>query len=172
MVFEGELLSYEFDEDPDGDGLQSSADPAIWTFSVRWVYKGTARQTEAIYSAVSGASCGLEIPEAGTFYVFANWITADDPEPGFPIGELRADLCGGTRLVDVGPVALDPTVEPVAPIATAPTTTTPLAPSSQSATEDLAEPFTGGGVFVVGFIAVGIVGAFIASRIAKRSREA
>ena len=169
-VFEGELLSYEFDEDPDGDGTIGSTDPAVWTFAVTAVYKGDARQTETIYSASSGASCGLEIPKEGTFFVFANWITADNAEPGYPIGELTAGLCGGTRAVSAGPLDLDPTIEPVAPIADAPTTTTTLVRPTTGA-EEIAEPLTGGGVFVVGFIAVGIIGAFIAARIAKRSRE-
>jgi len=172
VVFQGELLSYDFVQDPDGDGISSSADPAVWTFAVTDVFKGEARQTTAIYSANSGASCGLEIPQQGTFYVFANWIGADTPEPGYPIGELTAGLCGGTRADGPDVLNLDPPIEPVAPIADAPTTTTTTTLiASTTGADDVAEPFTGGGVFVIGFIAVGIVGAFIASRIAKRSRE-
>lgn len=170
VVFQGELISYDFDEDPDGDGISSSADPAVWTFAVSDVFKGATRQTTAIYSPVSGASCGLEIPKQGTFFVFANYIDGTNTEPGYPIGELRAGGCGGARPVFPDPLDLDPPVEPVRPIADAPTTTTTLV-APTTAAEDLAEPLTGGGVFVVGFIAVGIIGAFIASRIAKRSRE-
>lgn len=172
VVFQGELLSYEFDQDPDGDGIVSSTDPAVWTFAVTDVFKGEARQTTAIYSANSGASCGLEIPKQGTFYVFANWIRADASEPGYPIGELQAGLCGGARPVLPTALDLDPPVEPVAPIVDAPTTTStsPLRAPTTGA-DEISEPLTGGGVFVVGFIAVGIIGAFVASRIAKRNRE-
>jgi hypothetical protein len=170
VVFVGELRSHVFDEDPDGDGLISSLDPAVWTFAVDGVYKGSTRQTTAIYSANSGASCGLEIPKSGTFFVFANWINADNAGPGYPIGELTASLCGGTRAALPDALDLDPPIESVAPIAdpAAPTTTL-VAPTT--AADDLAEPFTGGSVLVIGFIAVGIIGAFVASRIAKKSRE-
>lgn len=170
VVFEAELVDYSYDEDPDGDGLISSTDPAVWTFAVAGVYKGEVRQTEDVYSAVSGASCGLEIQPTGTFYVFADWITADGAAAGYPIGDLTAGLCGGTRSIVDGPLQLQLEVEPVAPIADAPTaTTTPLRPSTGVA--EVSEPLTGGGVLVVGFIAVGIVGAFVAARLAKRSRE-
>ena len=64
-VFEGELLSYEFDEDPDGDGTISSTDPAVWTFAVTAVYKGDARQTETIYSASARGELRPRNPQGG-----------------------------------------------------------------------------------------------------------
>lgn len=170
VVFEAELLSYSFEEDPDGDGIISSLDPAVWTFAVTGVYKGDVRQTQAVYSPNDGSSCGLEIPKEGTFFVFANWIGADNADPGYPIGELTSGLCSGTRLVGIEPLALDPPIAPVAPIADAPTTTTTLVRPTTGA-EELTEPFNGGTVFVIGFIVVGIGGVYIASRVAKRGRK-
>ena len=143
----------------------------MWTFAVNDVYKGRVRQTQAVYSFRDGASCGLEIPTSGTFFVFARWITADNAGPGYPIGELIGDLCGGTRSVETGPLGLDPPVEPVAPIADAPTTTTTI-PRAATGAGAIAEPVTdGGNVLVIGFLAVGVIGAIFAARLAKKSRE-
>jgi hypothetical protein len=93
-VFVGELVAYQ---PPPSAQIQSSGDPAIWRFSVTKVYKGSVRAEEAIGSAVSGASCGLEIPRSGTFLVFAGTSTFL-PETRVQGINLYADLCGGTRL--------------------------------------------------------------------------
>lgn len=145
-------------------------DPAVWSFAVTDVYKGRVRQAETVHTNGDDLTCGLTLSGDGPAFVFARWITADDAAPGYPIGGLRADQCGGSRTVADTPLDLDPAVEPVAPIATASTTTTIARPATGAGA--IAEPATSGGnVFVVGFIAVGVVGAFVAARLARRSRE-
>jgi len=57
------------------------------------VQKGSAAPSQAVLSAASGASCGLELAGDGPFLVFA---TRDDD------GVLRADLCGGTAELTPG----------------------------------------------------------------------
>ncbi|MFT5203165.1 MAG: hypothetical protein ACI9C1_002562 [Candidatus Aldehydirespiratoraceae bacterium] len=173
-VFLGEFADYAYEEDSDGDGEVASDDPAFWTFDVREVFKGEARETERITSAVSGASCGIEISKVGTFYVFAN-NRADT---------LKAGLCGGTRAADATPLVLDTSIagyapiveEPEPPSSTAPPSSAPPIPSSvpkASAPEDeVIDQFSGGTFFVVGFITVGILGAIAAARLAKRARDA
>lgn len=144
---------------------------AVLTYNVTGVYKGDARQTQQVYTHAQGdAACGLTAQVDEVYVVFADIIDGTEENTGYPIGDLRADLCGGTRLVETSALNLDPPVEPVAPIADAPTTTTTLFRPTTGA-EELTEPLSGGTVLVVGFIAVGIIGAFVASRIAKKSRE-
>ena len=143
---------------------------AVATFAVDDVYKGRARQTQLVYTPPVADPCDLELTVGLDYVVFATVIDGTENDPRFPIGDLKAGFCDGSR--PAGPTGLDlsPPVEAVAPIADAPTTTTTLVRPTTGA-EEVAEPLTGGGVLVVGFIAVGIIGAFVASRIAKRSRE-
>ncbi|MEZ5246945.1 MAG: hypothetical protein R2707_17770 [Acidimicrobiales bacterium] len=165
VVFEATLTASEAIDD----------DLVVWTFDVARVYKGDARQTELLYSPAAADPsdedhCGSEFVAGTTYFVFADVIDGSETRPGYPIGDLEAATCGGHREAALGPLDAEPPLEAVAPIADAPTTTTTvLRPTS--AAEEIAEPFTGGGVFVIGFIAVGIIGAFVASRIAKKSRE-
>ena len=143
---------------------------ALWTFDVAWVYKGDARETELVYAPAQEGVCALDLVAGTTYVVFAEVIDGSETEPGYPIGDLKAGLCGGHREAALGPLDADPPLEPVAPIADASTTTTTvLRPTT--ATEEITEPLTGGSVLLIGFIAVGIIGAFVASRIAKKSRE-
>ncbi len=67
-VFRGQLVSYT----PPPPPVMSSTDPAIWTFAVSEVYKGDVAPTQPVISSVDGASCGLEIPHQGEFFVFAS----------------------------------------------------------------------------------------------------
>jgi len=143
---------------------------ALWTFDVARVYKGDARETELVYAPAPSGACALDLAAGTAYVVFADVIDGSETEPGYPIGDLRAGLCGGHREAALAPLDADPPLEPVAPIADAPTTTTTLLRPT-TATEDIAEPLTGGSVLVIGFIAVGIIGAFVASRIAKKNRE-
>lgn len=159
VVFEGTVAAEQVD-----------LDLAVIDFDVSGVFKGDARQTQSIYTDGQASDCTPTTNIGGTYFVFADVIDGTEDTPGYPIGDLRAGLCGGTRPAGNTALDLDPPVDAVAPIADAPTTTTTLV-APTNATEELAEPFTGGGVFVIGFIVVGIVGAFIASRVAKRSRE-
>lgn len=86
VIFKGTLLDRE---EPEAglDGLFSSADPATLTFAVSEVYKGQVGPTAQVRTAMSGASCGLEIEGEGPFLVFTEF--GDDG--------LTASLCGGTR---------------------------------------------------------------------------
>lgn len=87
-VFTGTVVGYE---PPPTGPFSSSADPATWVFHVHEVHKGAvAEPRQAVTSAVSGASCGLEISEEqGTYKVFADG-------GGAAPGTLGATLCGGT----------------------------------------------------------------------------
>lgn len=101
VVFRGEFIGYDFpplsNATSAADLAFSSADLATWTFAVREVYKGEADDEQDVVSAWSGASCGLELPHEGEFYVFARRVDA---------GLLGASLCGGTRSVGDGPLAV------------------------------------------------------------------
>lgn len=82
------------------DGLHSSADPATYEFQATRVYKGEVVNPLRLTSAVSGASCGLELSGQGPFLVFANERDPkyDRPNKGEP--RLTANLCGGTRVLE------------------------------------------------------------------------
>ena len=195
VVFTGELIDYSFRADADGDGLRSSADPAVWTFAVTDVWKGEALAVQPVLSPVSGASCGLEIPTSGTFHVFANNTDPTDWLE-YPAGGIQANLCGGTRSVDDGALAFaeettptgpTETDEPPAPTTTEPppttgpptpteatSTTSPLTTTTLAVGGDAIDPVdqaAGGTVLAVGFVIVGIIGAVIAARLAKKRRE-
>lgn len=149
---------------------RSDGSPVVATLAVDRVYKGRVRQTQVVYTPDDTEACGVEFDVGLTYVVFASVIDGSEGITGYPIGDLRSGFCDGSRRAAAAGLELDPPVEAVAPIADAPTTTTTLVRPTTGA-EEIAEPLTGGGVFVGGFIAVGIVGAFVASRIAKRSRE-
>ena len=111
-VFRGQVAGYE---SPPAQPVMSSADPAVWTFAVAEVYKGDVAPTQAVVSAVSGATCGLEIPHQGEFFVFA------DRRDG--TGGYSANLCGGTRSTTAGPLE-------VAAMQPPPTTQAPARPTT------------------------------------------
>lgn len=98
-VFTGTVVGYH---PPPMTDTWSSTDLAVWVFSVHEVKKGTVnRPTQEVASAVSGASCGLEIPEEqGTYEVYADVPSG----PEAPDGALTATLCGGTRVAADQPV--------------------------------------------------------------------
>jgi MYXO-CTERM domain-containing protein len=111
VVFVGELIDYE---PPPRAEVMTSADPATWTFGVGEVFKGEAMAVQDVQSAVSGATCGLELPrEHATVLVFANHagggVDGGD-------GHLEANLCGGTRLLDA-PAAFAEAGRPPNPVA-------------------------------------------------------
>ncbi len=174
VVFLGEFVDYEFEQDPDGDGRWSDLDPAVWTFEVADVYKGTAFEKQRVLSPNDGSACGLEIPRQGSYYVFARRNAYGE----FPVGdgELAAFLCDGTRSadhgIDVELVASDP--EPGASPTPA-TSTDPSTGSEEPASGDgaAAEPIrTGSGgsgiVLLVGFVIVGVGGVIGAARLRRR----
>ena len=116
-VFRGEVINYE---PPPQQGVVSSMDPVIWTFAVSEVYKGDVHAMQEIVSQSGGASCGLEIPRSGEFFVFAH-------REGFDVevgeDQYHAGLCGGTRSVGEGALAVPVNASP--PLST--TTTSPRA---------------------------------------------
>jgi hypothetical protein len=120
-VFRGQLVSYT----PPPPPVMSSADPAVWTFAVSEVYKGVVAPTQPVVSAVSGATCGLEIPHQGEFFVFASRRDImGNPTPG----QYHASLCGGTRSTSAGPLAVAALQPPTTTVAT----TTPPPPTTQA----------------------------------------
>lgn len=95
VVFTGELIDRQ---EPPVRPVMSSGDPATMTFEVRWVHKGEAQRLQQVETAMSGASCGLEIEGAGPFLVFANQTRNG--------ATLTASVCEGTRAIsDGGPPA-------------------------------------------------------------------
>ncbi len=84
VVFTGRLLERTVEEP-----ITSSIDPARHVFAVDRAWKGDVRERATVLSAVSGASCGLELRGAGPFVVFAR-------EKG---AQLESGLCTGTAEV-------------------------------------------------------------------------
>ena len=84
---------------PPTEGAWSSIDPGVWTFSVTDVYKGDRLRAQRVVSAISGGSCGLELPEQGAVVVFARTEPWGPPfEQSVDGADLYADLCGGSRV--------------------------------------------------------------------------
>lgn len=83
VVFAGVVTGRQ---DPPPAQVQSSADPATWSFAVSTVYKGDVLEGQQVQSAMSGASCGLELRVGGEYLVFADRQ-----------GPLTGNLCNGTR---------------------------------------------------------------------------
>ena len=85
---------------------QSSLDPVEYTFDVEQVFKGSATTPQRATSAVSSASCGVELEVGGRYLVFADSET----------GQLTLSLCGGTRPAGPGEApAGDPPAPPPDP---------------------------------------------------------
>jgi hypothetical protein len=91
-VFVGRLVDRV---DPPQRPMMSSSDPATLTFDVSRVYKGTVTARQEIVTAMSGASCGLELTGEGPFVVFGQRLSYEryQLEPG----QYAANLCGGSR---------------------------------------------------------------------------
>jgi hypothetical protein len=96
-------------------GTWSSTDPGVWRFAVESVHKGTVAPDQEVVSALSGASCGLELPEQGRVVVFARTEPrAEALEQAVAGATLYADLCGGSRaLAGPPPAELGVPYEPV-----------------------------------------------------------
>jgi hypothetical protein len=149
-VFTGEVLSAP---SPSTFGAWSSTDPGVWTFAVDLVYKGTVAPQQDVVSAISGASCGLELPAEGPVLVFAR----TDPWPSEQSVDgatLYADLCGGSRSLHERPVpatfaATTPTEAGADPVAAPPVVDD--GPVDDQATDRLAIPLV---VVAIGSTAV------------------
>lgn len=74
----------------------SSTDPVRIVFDVDRVYKGRVHATQSIVTAMSGASCGMELYGSGPYLVFAYQDPTDD---GILDGEFASSLCSGNRTV-------------------------------------------------------------------------
>ncbi len=133
-VFRGQLVGYQ---PPPAQPFMSSGDPAIWTFAVSEVYKGDVAPSQPVISAVSGASCGLEIPHQGEFFVFAS--RRDIMGQATP-GPYHASLCGGTRATSAGPLAVA-ALRPTTTVTTATLPPTTQAPATEAPTTE-APPVT------------------------------
>jgi hypothetical protein len=95
VVFTGTLIDRQ---EPPWRPVMSSGDPATLTFEVSRVHRGQAQRFQQVETAMSGASCGLEIDGSGPFLVVADHVQDSST--------LTASLCGGTRAIaDRGPPA-------------------------------------------------------------------
>jgi hypothetical protein len=76
--------------------LSSSGDPVAYRVSVERVYQGRVGRVALIESAVSGASCGIDVEVGRDYLVYADRQRSRD---------LSASLCGGTRPADADALA-------------------------------------------------------------------
>jgi hypothetical protein len=104
-VFVGQVVDYQ---PPATAASMSSLDDAVWTFRVSEVFKGEVTRVQQLVSAVSGASCGLEIDRQGEYLVFAS-------DSGDAAIRYRTGLCTGTRSTATGAPEL--AVAPTPPLA-------------------------------------------------------
>ena len=119
-IFVGTLLDRRTGQ-PSG-AVMSSTHMAVWTFEVSRVYKGTVSRRQEIATAMSGASCGLELSGPGPFLVFAR--RPNDPVAKSWWGDRQLDpgqyvshLCLGSRALSDGG---EPTVDGPPPSSPAP----------------------------------------------------
>jgi|SRR5262245_25010055 len=96
-VFVGTLIDRV---DPPRTGTFSSSDPATLTFQVSRVYKGAVTVRQEIVTAMSGASCGLELVGEGPFVVFGERSSHEQYQ--LEPGQYASNLCGGSRALADG----------------------------------------------------------------------
>jgi hypothetical protein len=92
VVFEGRVVRHSVPV------VGSSNGPALWTFAVDRVYKGTAGSRQGVVSARESPSCGLDPPRNTALIVFARH-RPQALEPRVAGTTLYANLCSGTRPV-------------------------------------------------------------------------
>lgn len=119
-IFAGTLIDRRIGQ-PSG-AATSSTHMAVWTFEVSRVYKGAVNRRQEIATAMSGASCGLELSGPGPFLVFAR--RPNDPVAKSWWGDRQLDpgqyvshLCLGSRALSDGG---EPTVDGPPPSSPAP----------------------------------------------------
>ena len=88
---EGAFVGTLIERPPLDEGFVNSADLVPYVFEVEAAYKGEVTNPMTVMSAVSGASCGLEMPEGASASVFV-WSEG---------GEWHGGLCS-----TMGPEAL------------------------------------------------------------------
>lgn len=116
VVLAGEVLRRH----TSGDEGSSTA-RATYVVQVDRVFKGKASAVQEVVTVVSGASCGLELPDSGPALLFARG-TAElgglEPAPG----QLTATLCDGSRVGGQAPASFGSGYPPTPGVsATAPT---------------------------------------------------
>jgi hypothetical protein len=143
------------------EGPWSTADPAEWVFDVESVYKGTVTARQSVWTPLSGASCGLELPAGNaTVVVFAtdedDGLTRGDPPADDP---MYASLCGGSRALAAASIPAS-FGEPRPPLATdaarAPTETV-----ASVALDDERDPWVLWGAAALALAVVGIAVALL-----------
>jgi hypothetical protein len=149
VVFTGRLLERTVDEP-----ITSSIDPARHVFAVDRAWKGDVPERATVLSAVSGASCGLELRGTGPFVVFAREKDA----------HLESGLCTGTA--ELRP-ALAAELDALAP---APAKDPPaaLSPAAAPTTVDTDDPLPAAGLLAG---AAGLVVLALAAPVVLRRRR-
>ena len=162
-IFVGTLIDRRIGE-PTG-AVTSSTHMAVWTFEVSRAYKGTVSKRQEIATAMSGASCGLELSGPGPFLVFArrpndavakSWWGDRQLDPG----QYVSHLCLGSRAMSDGG---EPTVGGLPPSSPAP------APSPSPAAAS--SPASAGVAIGVGALAA-VVAAALGLAVLKARRRA
>lgn len=92
VAFVGEAIA----RDESASGV-SGADPVTWTFGVDHVLKGAAAEPQAVVTAESEASCGIEFAPGTTYLVLGTRVGATGP--------VSTGLCSGTRPLSTVPPA-------------------------------------------------------------------
>jgi hypothetical protein len=117
------------------------SDPAVYEVAVTRVFKGEVPARAEVVTSVSGASCGLELPAVGPALLFAREVD----------GELRGELCGGSRTGGGDPEVLGPGRPPGS------RSGPPAAlPAALPAADDDLLPLVAGGAVVAGLLLAGL----------------
>jgi hypothetical protein len=170
-IFVGTLIDRRIGE-PTG-AVTSSTDMAVWTFEVSRVYKGTVSERQEIATAMSGASCGLELSGPGPFLVFArrpgdavakSWWGDRQLDPG----QYVSHLCLGSRALSDGG---EPTIGGLPPSSPAPVPSPAPAPPPSPA--PASSPAPAGVAIGVGALAAVVAAALgLAALKARRRADA
>ncbi len=150
VVLTGQVLRREAPTD-----ARSSADPATYVVRVDRVFKGQARTTQEVVTAVSGASCGLELPGSGAVLLFARTGAPETLVPSPAPGQLTASLCGGSRVGSTAPASFGGGYPPL----------------SGGRPEASPEPAPAAGVPAVVPVGVGMLGAAVLLAVLARRRR-
>jgi hypothetical protein len=132
VVFKGTLIKRV--APPARDGIRSSMDPVTYIFDVTRSYKGSTSDPQRVRSAMSGASCGIELSGKGPYLVFAS-----EPAGSKKNRPLQASLCGGTRPIgakEEPAFAKKPAAKPAPKPAADPAAEPPRNPSAPTADPD------------------------------------
>jgi len=168
-IFVGTLTDRRIGE-PTG-AVTSSTHMAVWTFEVSRVYKGTVSRRQEIATAMSGASCGLELSGPGPFLVFArrpsdavakSWWGDRQLDPGHYVSH----LCLGSRALSDGG---EPTVGGLPPSSPAPAPSPGPAPSPSPA--PASSPAPAGVAIGVGALAAVVAAALGLAALKARRRD-